>query len=87
MDGRRKEDKWEVYMKQLISTCCSLGAPRSSSSLILDWLLERYEDTKVGESAVRAYVAEKRETYHIPKVKPKREDEEFRILLWDNKPM
>lgn len=49
--------------------------PDLSSSQILDWLQERYEDIQVGESTVRTYVAEMRETYHIPKVKMKRDYE------------
>jgi transposase len=49
--------------------------PDLSSSQVLDWLQERYESIQVGESTVRAYVAELRETYHIPKVKMKRDYE------------
>jgi transposase len=128
MDGGRKVDKWEVYMKikQLLEQGFKVSNiarnlevsrttvykylentpedmaiwmsstkirtrkldryhhimlswlkehPDLSSSQILDWLQERYEDTRVGESTVRAYVAEMRETYHIPKVKMKRDYE------------
>ena len=41
--------------------------PDMSAAQVEDWLKERYEDLKVGESTVRSYVRELREQYNIKK--------------------
>lgn len=41
--------------------------PDVSAAQVEDWLKEKYEDLKIGESTVRAYVRELREEYKIKK--------------------
>ncbi|MFZ3591779.1 helix-turn-helix domain-containing protein, partial [Bacillus sp. DJP31] len=41
--------------------------PDLSGAQVYDWLNEKYEGIKIGESTVRRYVGELRETYQIPK--------------------
>lgn len=54
--------------------------PDMTAAQVMDWLLERYSDLKVGESTVRAYVRELREIHHIPKEKHPRSYEAVQEL-------
>ena len=70
---KQRSRKLEVYHELMLSWLQE--HPNMSSAQAFDWLQERYDDIKVGESTVRTYVAELRDMYHIPKVKMKRDYE------------
>ncbi|WP_343073203.1 helix-turn-helix domain-containing protein [Salicibibacter cibi] len=59
---KKKLDPYEMLIQTWLSE-----HPDLSASQIHDWLFERHSNLKVGESTVRLYVNELRETYNIPK--------------------
>lgn len=64
---KKKLDPYELLIHTWLTE-----HPDLSAAQVHDWLLERYDNLKVGESTVRSYVKELREKYSIPKTEEKR---------------
>src|SRR5690606_6955069 len=60
-----RSKKLDPYKKTILSWLRE--HPDMSAAQVEDWLKEKYEDLKVGESTVRSYVRELREQYQIKK--------------------
>ncbi|WP_062354422.1 helix-turn-helix domain-containing protein [Bacillus kwashiorkori] len=63
----KKLDPYEMLIQTWLSEHPDLSASQGH-----DWLLEKYQDLKIGESTVGGYVKELREKYSLPKTETKR---------------
>lgn len=71
--SRNRGRKLDLYRENILSWLKE--HPDLSAAQVQDWLRERHEELKVGDSTIRAYVASLREDYQIPKVAQRRQYE------------